>query len=73
MDEKGYILGQPSTTKHTLTREALESGQIYGASQDDSHEFISILANICADGSHFLSALIYRGDSLSNFRRFENG
>ena len=63
MDEKGFILGQASATKRTMTREALETGQIVGASQDGSREFISVLAGICADGSHLPPALIYRGDS----------
>ena len=63
MDEKGFILGQASATKRTMTREALETGQIVGASQDGSREFISILAGICADGSHLPPTLIYRGDS----------
>ena len=63
MDEKGFILGQPSATKRTLTRGALESGRIHGASKDGSREFISVLTSICADGSHLPPALIYRGDS----------
>ena len=63
MDEKGFILGQASAIKCTLTRKALETGQIAGASQDGSCEFISVLASICADGSDLPPALIYRGDS----------
>src|SRR5436305_692841 len=63
MDEKGFILGQTSATKCTLTREALETGRIHGASQDGSREVISVLAGICADGSNLPPALIYRGYS----------
>ena len=62
MDEKGFILGQASAIKCTLTRKALETGQITRASQDGSRKFISVLASICADGSDLSPALIYRGD-----------
>jgi len=64
MDEKGFVLGQATATKRTLTHEALNSGKILGACQDGSREFISILASICADGTALPPALIYRGDSL---------
>jgi DDE superfamily endonuclease len=63
MDEKGFILGQASATKCTLTHEALKTGKIIGASQDGSREFISVLAGICADGSDLPPTLIYRGNS----------
>ena len=46
MDEKGFILGQASATKCTMTREAFEIGQIVGASEDGSREFISLFAGI---------------------------
>ena len=44
-----------------MSRGALESGRILGASQDGSREFISVLATICADGIHLPPALIYKG------------
>jgi hypothetical protein len=46
-----------------MTREALESGQILGASQDGNREFISLLACISANGSFLPPTLIYKGDS----------
>ena len=46
-----------------MTRGALKSGRIMGASQDGSREFISLLACICADGSKLPPALIYKGES----------
>ena len=42
---------------------ALKLGQIIGASQDRSWEFLSLLACICADGTKLLLALIYKGES----------
>ena len=46
-----------------MTLEALESGRIIHASQDESREFIRLLACICANGTALPPALIYRGDS----------
>jgi hypothetical protein len=57
------MIGQASTTKRVMSKEALESGQITHASQDGSREFISLLACISADGVALPPLLIYRGDS----------
>jgi hypothetical protein len=62
-DEKGFIIGLAHAVKHVMTIDALKSGQIIGASQDGSREFISLLAYICADGSKLPPALIYKSES----------
>jgi hypothetical protein len=46
-----------------MSKEALKSSRITKASIDGSREFISLLACICADGSHLPPALIYEGKS----------
>ena len=46
-----------------MTRKALKSRRLLGASQDGNREFISLIASICADGSHLPPALIYKGES----------
>ena len=46
-----------------MSRAALKSRRILGASQDGSREFISLIAAICIDGSHIPPALIYKGKS----------
>lgn len=63
MDEKGFIIGQSSSTKRILTREAYESGRIKGASQDGNREFITLIASVCADTTSLPPALIYQGES----------
>ena len=62
-DEKGFLIGQASSTKCSLPRKALESGRIIGASQDGNREFISLLACISADESFLPLTLIYKGES----------
>jgi hypothetical protein len=61
-DEKGFLLGIASITKRIMTKEALKSSRIH-VWQDGSREFISLLACICADGSHLPPSLIYKGIS----------
>ena len=46
-----------------MTRSAYDSGRVRSAKQDGSREFISLLATICADGTHLPPALIYQGVS----------
>jgi len=62
-DEKGFIIGQSRTAKRVMTWSALEKGRIMGANQDGSHEFISLLACISADGKSLPPTLIYKGKS----------
>jgi len=45
-----------------MTFHAYKTGQIIGASQDGSREFLTLLACICADGTKLPPALIYQGD-----------
>ena len=49
--------------KRIVSREALESGRLLGASQDGSREFITLIASICANGTHLPPALIYQSES----------
>ena len=46
-----------------ISIEALRSKRTARASQDGSREFITLIASICADGSHLAPALIYQGAS----------
>jgi hypothetical protein len=57
------MIGVSRSTKRIVSREALKSGRVLGASQDGNREFISLVAAICADGSHIPPALIYKGES----------
>src|ERR1700742_3895824 len=62
-DEKGFLIGISRSTKRIVSREALKSRRIIGASQDGNREFITLIALICADGSYLPPALIYKGES----------
>ena len=62
-DEKGFLLGFAHALKCIMTLDAVRAGQIMGASQDGSCEFLSLLACICADGTKLPPALIYQGES----------
>src|SRR2546423_12794349 len=62
-DKKGFLIGFSRCTKRIVSRQALKSRRSLGASQDGSREFISLVASICADGSHIPPALIYKGES----------
>ena len=62
-DEKGFLLGLSRSQRRIVTREALKRRRLLGASQDGSREFLSLVASICADGSHLPPALIYQGKS----------
>jgi len=57
------LIGQASSTKRIMTKEAFDSGRIQYASQDGSREFISLLACINATGAALPPTLIYKGDS----------
>jgi hypothetical protein len=48
-----------------MNRKAYDSGRIKQASQDDSREFISILACICALGSSIAPMIVYKGESMT--------
>jgi hypothetical protein len=62
-DEKGFLIGFSRTKKRVVSIEALKSKRVAGASQDGNREFITLIASICADGSHLPPTLIYQGES----------
>jgi DDE superfamily endonuclease/Tc5 transposase DNA-binding domain len=63
VDEKGFLIGFSRTKKRVVSIEGLKSKRVAGASQDGNREFITLIASICADGSHLPPALIYQGES----------
>jgi hypothetical protein len=50
-------------TRRVFTRELYEQGNLTGAGQDSSREWITVVATICADGTHLSPALIYKAIS----------
>ena len=62
-NEKGFLIGLSRSTKRIISINALKSKRTVRASQDGSREFITLIASICADGSHLTPTLIYQGAS----------
>ena len=62
-DEKGFLIGMINQTQRIMSIEALRSGRITHACQDESREFISLFACIAADETALPSALIYQGEA----------
>jgi hypothetical protein len=63
MDEKGFMLGVLTRSKRVFSRRLYEEGKINAHIQDDLREWITLLACICADGSHINPSLIYQSAS----------
>jgi hypothetical protein len=63
MDEKGFMLGVLTCSKRVFSRRLYEEGKIKAHIQDGSWEWITLLACICADGSHIEPSLIYQSAS----------
>jgi hypothetical protein len=63
MDEKGFMLGVLTRSKRVFSRRLYEEGKIKAHIQDGNREWITLLACICADGSHLKPALIYQSAS----------
>jgi hypothetical protein len=63
MDEKGFMLGVLTRSKRVFSRRLYEEGKIKAHIQDGSREWITLLACICADGSHIEPSLIYQSAS----------
>jgi hypothetical protein len=63
MDEKGFLLGILTRSKRVFSRRLYEEGKVKEHIQDGSREWITLLACICADGSHLEPAIIYQSAS----------
>ena len=63
MDKKGFLVGRLQKTQRVFTRDLYEQGKLVGAGQDGSREWITVVATICADGTHLSPTLIYKAVS----------
>jgi hypothetical protein len=59
-DEKGLMLGVVGCSKRIFSKASYEAGKRRSNIQDISQEWITLLACICADGSHLDPALSYQ-------------
>lgn len=60
-DEKGFLMGVMNRTKRVFNKHYKKTGQLIGAVQDGSRNWITLLACICQDGSALPPFLIYQG------------
>jgi hypothetical protein len=58
-NEKGFLIRLSRSTKQIVALETLKSKRMLGASQDESREFITLIAAIGADELCIPPALIY--------------
>jgi uncharacterized protein (DUF849 family) len=63
MDEKGFLMGITRRSKRAFSRQFWEQKRVSAALQDGSHEWITVLACVCADGQALHPALIFQGIS----------
>jgi hypothetical protein len=63
MDEKGFLIGITGRSKRVFSRKMWERKEVRAAIQDGSREWITLLACVCADGSHLPPSLIYQSDA----------
>jgi len=59
MDEKGFLLGQLLKIKKVFNKAAFKSSKIKHIIQDSNKKWITLIATICVDKTHFLLGLIY--------------
>ena len=59
MDERGFLLGRVVKAKRVFTRELHASGQLLGAGQDGSREWITVVGTVCGDLTALSTLLIY--------------
>jgi hypothetical protein len=59
MDEKGFLIGSTGRSKRVFSKRMWEKKEFTAAIQDTNREWISLLACVCADGSHLPPSLVY--------------
>lgn len=60
MDEKGFLIGFMTKAKRIVSRKQFEQKKIIGNTQDGNREWLTVVACICADGTHLPPGLIYQ-------------
>jgi hypothetical protein len=59
MDEKGFMIGVTTRTKHVFSRRMWEKGEVKASLQDGNCAWVTVLACVCGDGSALPPGLIY--------------
>jgi hypothetical protein len=59
MDEKGFLMGLTGRSKRVFSKRMWTVKEVRASLQDESREFLTLLAATCADGSWSPPGLIY--------------
>lgn len=63
MDEQGFLIGHLTKSKRVFTKALFENQKLIDTSQDRNRQWITVIANICADGTFLSPGLIYQGQT----------
>jgi hypothetical protein len=63
MDEKGFMIGITMRSKQVFSQRQWERKEVRTALQDGSHEGVTLLATVCADGTALSPANVYQSDN----------
>ena len=59
MDEKGFMIGVTSRTKHVFSRRMWEKKEVKASIQDGNHAWVTLIACVCGDGTALPPGLLY--------------
>jgi hypothetical protein len=59
MDEKGFMIGVTTGTKHVFSRRMWEKKEVKASLQDGSRAWVTLIACVCGDGSALPPGLLY--------------
>jgi hypothetical protein len=65
MDEKGFMIGTTSRTKHVFSRRMWEKKEVRETLQDGNRAWVTLLACVCGDGSALPPGLLYESANSS--------
>jgi hypothetical protein len=59
MDEKGFMIGVTSRTKHVFSRRMWDKKEVKASLQDGNRAWVTLIACVCGDGSALPPGLLY--------------
>jgi hypothetical protein len=59
MDEKGFMIGTTTRTKHVFSRRMWEKKEVRETLQDGNRAWVTLLACVCGDGLALPLGLLY--------------
>lgn len=59
IDEKGFLIGITTRTKHVFSRRMWEKGEVKATLRDGNCAWVTLIACVCGDGSALPPGLLY--------------